>query len=59
MVSPPEEGVLKDTRDEENNIIISDSTKQNILPPQLKNMTSWYKVMGGCACCISAKSMHS
>ena len=44
MVSPPEEGGLKEARDEENNIIISDSTLQNIISPQLKNMTSWYKI---------------
>ena len=40
MVSPPEEVGLKEARDEDNNIIISDSTLSNILPPQLKNMTS-------------------
>ena len=40
MVSPPEEVVLKEARDEGNNIIISDSTLLNILPPQIKNMTS-------------------
>ena len=58
MVSPPEEGVLKEARYEDNNIIISDSTLQKILPPQLKNMTSRYRVMCGCECCISAKGMH-
>ena len=40
MVSPTEEGGLEEARDEDNNIIISDSTLLNILPPQLKNMTS-------------------
>ena len=35
-----QEGGLKEARDEDNNIIISDSTLLNILPPQLKNMTS-------------------
>ena len=40
MVSPPEEGLLKEARDEDNNIIIGYSTLRNILPPQLKNMTS-------------------
>ena len=40
MVIPPEECVLKKARDKENNIIISYSTLHNILPPQLKNMTS-------------------
>ena len=36
MVSPPEEGGLKEEIDEDNNIIISDSTLWNILIPQLK-----------------------
>ena len=48
MVSPPEEGGLKESRDKDNNIIISDSTLINIIPPQIKNMTSQYKVMCGC-----------
>ena len=38
MVIPIEEGGLKDKRDAEDKIIISDSTLRNILPPQLKNM---------------------
>ena len=58
MVSPPEEGGLKQAMHAYNNIIISDSTLYYILPPQLKNMTSQYKVMCGCECCISAKRMH-
>ena len=29
-----------------------------MLPPQLMNMNSQYKVMCGCECCISRKSMH-
>ena len=59
MLIPSEEVVLKEARYEDNNIIISDSTLQNILPTQLKYMTSRYKVMCGCECCISAKIMHS
>ena len=59
MVSPPEEGGLKETRGEDNKIIISDSKLPNIIPPQLKNLTSQYKVMCGCQRCISYKSMHS
>ena len=39
MVSPAEEGGLKESRDTENNIIIGDLTLRNILQPQLKNMT--------------------
>ena len=44
--------------DKDNNNSISDSTLQNVLPPQLKNMTSQYKVMCGCDYCISSKCMH-
>ena len=39
MVSPPEER-LKEATDIDNNIIISDSTLCNIIPPKFKNMTS-------------------
>ena len=59
MVIPPEEGGLKEVIDVDNNIISSDSTLNNISPPQLKKMTSQYKVMWGCECLISSKSMHS
>ena len=59
MVSQTEEGVPKEARKSEDNIIISDLTLHNILQPQLKKMTDQYKVMGGCKCCISAKIMHS
>ena len=59
MVSPPEEGGTQEARDADNNIIISDLTLCNILPPQLKNMTSRYKVMCGCEYCVSSKSIHS
>ena len=36
LVSDPNYGGLKDARDEENNIIISDSKLRSLLPPQLK-----------------------
>ena len=49
---------MKEARYKEYNIIISDSTLYKILPPQLNNMTSQYKAMCGCECCISSKSMH-
>ena len=38
MVITPEEVVLKEARDEENNTIISDYIPRNILPPQLKKL---------------------
>ena len=59
MMITLEEGGLKEERYSENNIIISHSTLPNILLTQLKNMTSWYKVMCRCECCISVKSIHS
>ena len=40
MVSSYTNGGLKETRDKDNDIIISDSISGNILPPQLKKMTS-------------------
>ena len=59
LVSYPNDFGLKDTRDEDDNIIISDSILHSILPPQLKQMSARYKVMCGCECCISAKYIHS
>ena len=37
LVSATIYGGLKEARDEDNNIIISDSTLRSLLPPQLKN----------------------
>ena len=59
LVSDPNDGGLKDARDEDGKIIISDSTLRSLLPPQLKQMSVSYKIMCGCECCISAKSIHS
>ena len=50
---------IKKARDEENSIMISDSTLRTLLPPQLKQISARYKVMCGCECCISAKSIHT
>ena len=55
----PNDGGLKDARDEDGKIIISDSTLRSLLPPKLKQMSARYKIMCGCGCCISAKSIHS
>ena len=49
---------LKEARDEDDNIIISDFTLLSLLPLQLKTL-SRYKVMCGCECCIYAKIIHS
>ena len=59
LVSDPNDGGLKDARDENGKIIISDSTLRSLLPPQLKKMSARYKIMCGCECSISAKSIHS
>ena len=58
LVSDPNNGSPQEARDEEDNIIISDSTLRMLLPKQ-KKMSARYKVMCGCECCISAKSIHS
>ena len=58
LVSEPNDGGLKDARDEDYNIIISDPTLRSLLPPQLKKMPARYNIICGCECCISAKSIH-
>ena len=58
-VSSQEEDGLNDAKNAYNNIIISASTLRNILPSQLKNTTSQYKVMCVFECSISVKIMHS
>ena len=59
MVSLPEGERLKDARYKQNNNIISNSTLLNILPPQLKNMGTCYKVMCGCGCWVFSKIIHT
>ena len=59
LVSYPNDGGLKDARDEYDKIIISDSTLRSLLPHQLKQMSTRNKIMCGCVCCISAKIIHS
>ena len=59
LISDPNDGGLKYARDEENNIIISDSTLRSLLPHQLKQISARCKIMCGCECCISDKIIHS
>ena len=59
LVSDPNDGGLKDARDEDGKIIISDSTLCALLLPQLKQISARYNIMCGCECCIFAKSIHS
>ena len=40
LVSDPNDGGLKDARDEHGKIIITDSTLRSLLPPQLKQMSA-------------------
>ena len=58
-VSDTNDGGLKYDMDEDDDIIISDSKLRSLFPPQLKHMSSLYKVMCGCEYCISAKCIHS
>ena len=58
LESDPNDGGLKDARYEYGKIIISDYTFRSLLQPQFKKMSTRYKVMSGCECCISAKSIH-
>ena len=53
LVSDPNDGGLKDARDEYGKIIISDSKLCALLLPQLKQMSARYKIMCGCECCIA------
>ena len=50
LVSDPNDGGIKDARDEDGKIIISDSTLRSLLPPQLNKIYASYKVMCGCEC---------
>ena len=59
LVSDPNDGVLKEAIYEENNISISDSTLRTLLSPQLKQMSSRYKVMCVCECCIYTKIIYA
>ena len=59
LVSDPNDGGIKYARGEDGKIIISDSTLRSLFPPQLKKISARYKIMCGCECCISAKSIHS
>ena len=47
LVSDTNDGGIKSARDEDDNIIISDSTLRSLIPPQLKQLTAHYKIMCG------------
>ena len=59
LVSDPNDGGLKDSRDEDGKIIISDSTLYSLFTPQLKQIYARYKIMCVCECCISAIIINS
>ena len=59
LVSDPNDSDIKDDRYEDDNIIISYSKFRSLLTPKLKQMSARSKVVCGCECCISAKSIHS
>ena len=50
LVSYTNYGGLKDSRYEDYNNIISDSSLCSLLPPQSKQMSEQYKIMYGCEC---------
>ena len=58
MVSPPGEGGMEEAIYSDNNTIINDYTIHNIISPKLKYMSVCYKVVCGCECFITSKSMH-
>ena len=55
LVSDTNGGGLKDARDKDGNIIISDSTLCSLLPPQLKKISTHYKIMCVCECLLLLK----
>ena len=59
LVSDPNYCGLKDARDEDGKIIISDSILRSLFTPQLKQMSARYEVMCGFECCIYYKSIQS
>ena len=59
LVNDPNDCGLKGASDEDDIIIISDSTLRSLFPPQSKQMSARYKIMCGCECCIYSKSIHS
>ena len=52
MVITQQECGMKEVKDENNNIFISDSALQTILPPKLKNLSARHRVMCGCECFV-------
>ena len=59
LLSDPYDVCIKDDRYKDDNIIISYSKLRSLFPPQLKQISVRYRVMCGCECCISAKSINS
>ena len=58
LVSDTNDGGLKDARNKDGKIIISDYKLRSPLPPKLKQISSRYMIMCVCECCIYAKSIH-
>ena len=59
LVSDPNDIGLKYSRDEDDNIIISYFKLCYLFPPQLKQMSAYYKVMCGYECILLAEMQHS
>ena len=58
LVDTVANGGLACARNAEGKIVISDMALRYLLPPQLKQMTPFYKQTCGCEMCLSAASMH-
>ena len=58
LVSDPNDGVIKDDRDEDDKVIISYPNLRSLFPTQLKQVYTRYNIMCGCECCIYAKVIH-
>ena len=59
LVSNTNDGGIKYALDEDGKTFLSDSTLRSLLPPQLKQISAYYKVMCGCECFVYTKSIHS
>ena len=59
LVSDPNDGGIKDARDEHGKTFIRDSTFFSLLTTKSKQISARYMIMYGCECCICAKGIHS
>ena len=58
IASPDDGGLLGARHAETNDVIISDTMRRYLGPPQLRPMTDNHKMMCGCAICNTSKYMQ-